>query len=91
MPFTTQIPPTSMHGRARRLVIPAQIRVVAQLPWFDQMRDREERTEHDAEAANNHVRDAEEGVLATHHGACAYYDGLCAAVFGYVEVCGVLG
>jgi hypothetical protein len=55
------------------------------------MRDREERTEHYAEAANNHVRDAEEGVLATHHGACTYYDGLCAAVFGYVEVCRVLG
>ena len=58
MSFNPQVPSTGMHGRARCLVIPAQVRVVAQLPWLDQMRYGEECAENDADAAYNHVRDA---------------------------------
>ena len=55
------------------------------------MRDSEEGAEHDADSSHDYVGDAQEGVLTAHYGAGADYDGLCAAVFGYVEVCGVLG
>jgi len=48
----------------------------------------EDRTEHDADAADDYVGDAEEGVLAAHYGACGDYDGFRAAVFGYVEIWG---
>lgn len=50
------------------------------------MRDGEHGAEHDADAAYDDVRDAEEGVLAAHDGAGGDDDGFRAAVFCYVEV-----
>lgn len=64
--------------------------MVAQLARPDQMRDGEERAEQDAQAGDDDVRDAEEGVLAADHGAGREDEGFLAAVFGYVEVCGTL-
>ena len=84
--LTAQIPSTSMHSRAGRLVVPAQVRVVAELSGFDEVRDGEERAEHDADATDDHVGDAEEGVLTAHYGSSGDDNGLCAAVFGYVEI-----
>ena len=55
------------------------------------MRDSEEGAEHDADSSHDYVGDAQEGVLTAHYGAGADYDGLCAAVFGYVEICMTLG
>jgi hypothetical protein len=51
------------------------------------MRDGEESAEHDADAADDHVGDAEERILAAHYSAGADYYGFRAAVFGYVEIC----
>lgn len=90
MSLASQVPSTGMHSRAWRFVVPAQVRVVAQLPWLDEMRYCEQGAEHDADAADNNVGDAEEGVLAAHDGACADYYGFCAAVFGYGEIWMVL-
>jgi hypothetical protein len=64
--------------------------VITQFAGFDEMGGGEECAEHDADAADDDVGDAEEGVLAAHYGAGADYDGFCAAVFGYVEVCSML-
>lgn len=75
-----------MRRRTRRLVVPAQICMIAQFSRLNEMCEGEEGAEHDAEAADNDVGDAEEGVLAAHDGAGADYDGLCAAVFGHVEI-----
>ena len=63
MPLTTQIPSTGMHSRTRSLVVPAQICMVTQLSGLDEMRDGEESAEHDADAADDHVGDAEERIL----------------------------
>lgn len=63
--------------------------MVAQLPGTDQMRDCEEGAEHDADAADDDVGDAEEGVLAAHYGAGGDDDGFRAAIFGDVEVWGL--
>jgi hypothetical protein len=86
MPFTPQVPPARMDSCARRLVVPAQICVVAQLARLDEMRDGEEGAENDADATDDDVGDAEERVLATHYSASGDYDGLCATIFGYVEI-----
>jgi len=50
------------------------------------MRNCENGSEEDAEAANDDVSDTEEGVLATHDGAGGYDYGLCAAIFCDGEV-----
>lgn len=60
--------------------------MVAQFSRLDKMSDSEEGAEHDADTSHDNVSDAQEGILATHYGAGADYDGLCAAVFGYVEI-----
>ena len=60
--------------------------MVAEFSGFDEVRDGEERAEHDADATDDHVGDAEEGVLTAHYGSSGDDDGLCAAVFGYVEI-----
>ena len=65
--------------------------MVAQFPRLDKMRDSEEGAEHDADSSHDYVGDAQEGVLTAHYGAGADYDGLCAAVFGDVEICMALG
>ncbi len=65
--------------------------MVAQFSRLDKMRDSEESAEHDAYSSHDYVSDAQEGVLAAHYGAGADYDRLCAAVFGYVEICMKLG
>jgi hypothetical protein len=64
--------------------------MVTQLSGLDEMRDGEEGAENDADAADNHVGDTEEGVLAAHYSAGTNYYGFRAAVFGYVEICPML-
>ena len=44
------------------------------------MRDREQGAQQDADASYHHVCYTKEGVLATHDGAGADQDGLCAVV-----------
>ena len=45
------------------------------------MRSQKDRSEQDANTADNEVCDAQEGVLAAHDGARGDEDGFCAAVF----------
>ena len=61
--------------------------MVAEFSGLDQMRDCEEGAEHDADAADDYIGDAEEGVLAAHDGAGRDDDRFGATVVGYVEVC----
>ena len=55
--------------------------MIAQLARLDQMRSQEDRSEQDANTADNKVCDAQKGVLAAHDGARGDEDGFCAAVF----------
>jgi hypothetical protein len=82
---TTMIPPRCRR-RAGPLVVPAQVCMVAQFPWLDQMRGCEEDAEDDTDPSYHDVGDAEEGVLAADYGGGGDDDGFCAAVLGYVEV-----
>jgi hypothetical protein len=84
---TTKIPPRCRR-RAGPLVVPAQVCMVAQFPWLDQMRSREKDAEDDADPAYDDVGDAKEGVLAADYGGGGDDDGFCAAVLSYVEVWG---
>ena len=64
--------------------------MIAQFPWPDEMRDGEKRAKYDADSCYYNIGDAEEGVLATDHGAGGDNNRFCAAILGYVEVCVVL-
>lgn len=74
------------RGCAGPLIIPGQVGVVTQLSGLDQMRDGEQSTKDDADSANYDVGDAEEGVLSAHDSTSRDDDGLCAAIFGNIEV-----
>ena len=62
----------------------------ANAPWLEEVRDGEDGAEHDAQAADDHVRDTEEGVPAAHHGAGGDDEGLCALVYVGGELCAEL-
>ena len=55
-------------------------------PWLDDVSSGEDSTKQDAHAANDNIRNAEEGILAAHDGARADKDLLCAAEDGDVEL-----
>lgn len=54
---------------------------MADIPWLDEMRGREDGTEDDAETANDNVGDAQKVVAAAHDGAGGDEDGLLALVY----------
>lgn len=60
--------------------------MVAEFPGLEEVGDREKDAEEDADACYGDVGDAEEGVLAAYHSACADDDGLGAAVFRHAEI-----
>lgn len=55
------------------------------------MGDGEEGSKHDADCCYDYVGDSEERILAAHNSAGANNDGFCAAIFGDIEICFVLG
>lgn len=57
-----------------------------EIPWFDEMGYCEDCSEEDAEATDDNVGDAEEGVLAAHDCVGGYDYGLCTAIFCDGEV-----
>ena len=67
----------SLSG-GRRRVVPGQVGVVAQLPWLDHVCHGKHNTQEDADAADNEVGNAKEGVSAAHDGTRRQDDGLCA-------------
>lgn len=60
--------------------------MVTQLPRFDQMRYCKEGAENNADTSDDDVSDSKEGILASHDGASADYDGLRSAVIDDVEI-----
>ena len=60
--------------------------MIAQFSRSDEMRDCEERAEHDADPRDDDIGDAEKWVLATYDSSCGYDDGFCTAVFSDVKV-----
>lgn len=61
--------------------------MVAELAGLDEVGGREDAAEEDADAANGHVGDAQEGVAAAHDGAGGNEDGLGTLVFLGREDC----
>jgi len=62
--------------------------MIPQLARLDQMCSQEDRSEQDANAADNEVCDTQKGVFAAHDGARGDEDGFCAAVFVDGVACG---
>jgi hypothetical protein len=56
------------------------------IPGLDEMSSGKYTAQQDADAANNHVGDAEEGVAAAHDGAGADEHGFCTLELGDGEV-----
>ena len=60
--------------------------MIAQFSWLDEMCNRKNSPEHDADSCYDNVRDAEERVLAANNSTCGYDDGFRAAVLSDVEI-----
>lgn len=56
-------------------------------PWSDQMGNREQCPENDAQAADGDIGNPQKGVLSTDDGPCGDQDALSAVVDGHREDC----
>lgn len=63
------------------------VRATWDIPWLDEVRDGKDCAEDNAKPADDHVRDAEEGVPTPHNGPRRDDDGLCALVDIRGELC----
>lgn len=75
---------TRRRRRRRRGLIPAQIRMIPQFPWFNFMSRQKQDSEGYANTSDGHVCDAEEWITAANYGDGRDDDTFRAIKLGYV-------